>query len=285
VENRTDFRRRGHAYLAQQARAALGVSAESPGLSELPLPLVHTALGAAVCGVAVVIRPQILGFERSAIASGALAVMTALLLVAYDRAVYARARRPGVSSAALPVAAVVSFATVLAAAPPISVRVVAGVAASIVIGVVPQLVARTTAARENALVRLARDAAGIAVLAPVLVAGLSPVLPIAARATLVAGVGILVSFDALIGEGLAGSAAVLGALCVSASLAAVTLAVQTSEAAVGTRAAALLVLWYASRGFASSVATAGARRWLMVVEYAAFALVAGGTLSWISAGA
>ncbi|HKR98012.1 MAG TPA: hypothetical protein VJU79_00730, partial [Candidatus Dormibacteraeota bacterium] len=107
MENRTDFRRRGHAYLAQQARAALGVTVEPQRLAELPLPLVHTALGAAVCAVAVLIRPQVLGFGRSAIASGALAVFTAVVLTGYDRAVYPPDRRPALTSTALPVAAVV----------------------------------------------------------------------------------------------------------------------------------------------------------------------------------
>jgi hypothetical protein len=283
VENRTGFRRRGHAYLAQQARAALGVSFEGQGLAELPLPLVHTALGAAVCAVAVLLRPQILGFERSAIASGALAALTAMILVGYDRAVYPAERRPGLSATALPVAAVASFATVLAAAPPLSVRVIAGAIASIVIGVVPQLVARRATARENWLVRLLRDAAGIAVLAPVLVAGLSPNLPEPARAALVGSVGLLVSFDALIGETLASAAALLGAFCVSVAVAGATLGVQGSSASIGTRAAALLVLWYAFRGFAGSVAVAGMRRWLVVVEYAAFVIVAGGALGWIAA--
>jgi hypothetical protein len=284
VENRTGFRLRGHAYLAHQARAALGVATDGQRLSELPLPLVHTALGAAVCAVAVLVRPQMLGFERSAIASGALAVATALILVLYDRAVYPPERRPALVEAALPVAAVVAFATVLAAAPALSVRVIAGVVASVVIGVVPHLAARRASARENWLVRLLRDASGIAVLAPVLVAGMSPVLPPIARATLVAGVVFLVSLDALSGESLVAQAALLGALCISAGLAVATLGVYSSAAAIGTRAAALLVLWYAFRGFAGSVGMSGPRRWLGVVEYAAFVLVAGGALGWMAAG-
>lgn len=282
MENRTGFRRRGHAYLAQQARAALGVTGEAQGLAELPLPLVHTALGAAVCAVAVLVRPQTLGFERSAIASGALAVLTAAVLVGYDLAVYPPSRRPGLSATALPVAAVASFATVLAAAPPLSVRVVAGIAASVVIGVVPQLAGRRATERESWFIRLLRDAAGIAVLAPVLVAGMSPVLAEAARAALVAGVALLVTFDSLRGEPLAALPAALGALFVSAALAGVTLGVRSSSAPIGSRAAALLVLWYGFRGFASSVAVRGARRWLVVVEYTAFVLIAGGALSWIS---
>jgi len=283
VESRTGFRRRGHAYLAQQARAALGVSGEAQRLAELPLPLVHTALGAAVCAVAVLIRPQILGFERSAIASGALALVTAVVLWGYDRAVYPPDRRPPLSSTALPVAAVVSFATVLAAAPPLSVRVVAGIAASVVIGAVPQLAGREATDRENWLLRLMRDAAGIAVLAPVLVAGMTSQLPQSAKAALVGGVAMLVSFDSLRSEPLPTPVAALAAVSVAAPLAAITLAVRGSTAAIGGRAAALLVLWYGFRGFAGSVALKGPRRWLMVVEYTSFVLVAGAALSWIAA--
>jgi hypothetical protein len=283
VENRTGFRRRGHAYLAEQARAALGQTGDVPRLSDLPLPLVHTALGAAVCGVTVLIRPQMLGFERSAIASGSLAVVTAVLLAGYDRLVYPPERRPHLTAVALPVAAIVSFATVLAAAPALGLRVVAGVIASVVIGTVPQLVARRATGSENWVIRLLRDGAGVAVLAPVLVAGLSPQLPLAARAPLVAGVALLVTFDALAGESLAVTAAALGALCVAAAVAGATLGVRGSGAGYGTRAAALLLLWYAFRGFAGSVGTPGARRWLGVVEYAAFVLVAGGALSWVAA--
>ncbi len=259
------------------------MTGEGQGLAELPLPVVHTALGAAVCAVAVLLRPQILGFERSAIASGGLAVLTALILAGYDLAVYPKERRPGLSATALPVAAVASFATVLAAAPPLSVRLIAGVVASIVIGVVPHLAARRATARENWVVRLLRDASGVAVLAPVLVAGMSPVLPEAARAALVGGVALLVSFDALRSEAVDPGPAILGASCVSAALAGVTLGVRGSSAAIGTRAAALLVLWYGFRGFAGAISVAGSRRWLVVVEYTAFVLIAGGALSWISA--
>jgi len=38
VDNRTGFRRRGHGYLADQARSALGITGEVRVLAEIPLP-------------------------------------------------------------------------------------------------------------------------------------------------------------------------------------------------------------------------------------------------------
>ena len=48
MDNRTGFRRRGHGYLADQARSALGITGEVRVLAEIPLPMVHTAFGLAV---------------------------------------------------------------------------------------------------------------------------------------------------------------------------------------------------------------------------------------------
>lgn len=282
MDNRTGFRHRGHAYLAHQARTALGVAGENQGLAEIPVPLVHTALGAAVCGVALLLRPQILGFGHSALASGALAILTGAVLVGYDVLVYPRDRRPGVAGAALPVAAVASFATVLAGVQSLSVRVIGGLVASLVIGGVPHLAARRASEREGWLGRLLRDVAGVAVLAPVLVAGVSPVLPPLSRVALVGVIAALVSFDALRSEPLPVHRAAAGAVGIGAVLAGAAAGVGVS-AQPGTRAAVLLILWYGLRGFAGGLASGQGRRTITVVEYVTFVLVAGGALSWIAA--
>jgi len=95
-------------------------------------------------------------------------------------------------------------------------------------------------------------------------------------------VALLVTFDSLLSEPLPALSAAIGAAWVAAALAGVTLGVRGSTAPLGSRAAALLVLWYGFRGFAGSVAVRGPRRWLLVIEYTAFVLLAGAALSWIA---
>jgi hypothetical protein len=84
VDNRTGFRRRGHGYLADQARSALGITGEVRVLAEIPLPMVHTAFGLAVAAAEVLLRPEAVGLGRSAAADAGLALFTGLFLVAYD---------------------------------------------------------------------------------------------------------------------------------------------------------------------------------------------------------
>ena len=55
---------RGHAYYADQARRALGISSE-PRLAEVPFPIIHAALGVAACAVAVALRPGAVGLVGS----------------------------------------------------------------------------------------------------------------------------------------------------------------------------------------------------------------------------
>lgn len=281
LDNRTGFRRRGHALLADQARQALGIT-EFRTLSEIPLPLVHTAFGAAVCGVAVVVRPEALGLRNSAIADAALAVLTALVLVGYDVLIYPRSKRPGFEGAALPTAAVAAFGTVLAGVTPLTVRVAAGVVAALVIGGVPQLAGRRAVDVEGGSTRLLRDIAGIAVLAPVLVAGTSQVLDWRWRALLVCVVTILVSFDALRTERLSSGRGLLMALALGVLLAGATLLVGSSATQFGARAALLLVLWYGARGMSGVFAAGATRPGRTLVEYGVFVLVAVGALRWIA---
>jgi hypothetical protein len=65
--------------------------------------------------------------------------------------------------------------------------------AALVIGGVPQLVGRRALGREGGRARLLRDLAGIAVLTPVFIAAVSPVLPLVWRAALIAAVATLIS--------------------------------------------------------------------------------------------
>ena len=283
MDSRTGFRRRGHAFLAEEARRTLGVTGEIHSLAEVPLPLVHTAFGAAVCAVAVLLRPEALGLRNSAIADAALALLTGLVIFTYDRVVYPRERRPGLDALPLPVAAVGAFGTVLAGVTPISVRIAAGVVAALVIGGAPQLALRRAAETEGGSTRSLRDGAGIAVLAPVMVAGTSSALDAEWRLSLVAVLTFLVSLDALRTEGARGWPALFAALLVGAGQAGVAslLGPGSVSSQLGVRAAMLLVVWYGLRGVAGSLAVRRGRRALVVLEYAAFVCLALGALRWL----
>jgi hypothetical protein len=281
VHSRTGFRPRGHAFLADEARKALGITGEIHSLSEVPFPLVHTAFGAAVCGAAVLLRPEALGLRNSAIADAALALFTALMLAAYDLIVYPRERRPGLEGLALPVAAVGAFATVLAGVTPLTVRAAAGVVAALVIGGVPQLALRRKAAAEGGTTRLLRDMAGIAVLAPVMVAGTSSALTPVWRFALVGALAAFVSFDALRTDGMAADRAVVAGLLVGAALAGAAALLAPGAGQLGVRAAILLLLWYGLRGVAGAF-HGGASRSLVILEYAAFVALALGALRWLA---
>jgi len=251
-------------------------------LAEIPAPLVHTAFGAAVCAVAILVRPEALGLQRSAIASGALAVFAGVVLYVYDFLVYPAASRPGLEGVALPVAAVASFATVLAGVTPIAVRLAAGVMAALVIGGVPHLAGRRVVGIEGWATRLARDAAGVAVLAPVLVAASSPVLPPLQRGGLVAAVTLLVSIDGLRTERLGVTRTLIASAVIGLILGEVTLPVATATGNAGFRAAALLVLWYGLRGVLGAAVARPPRRRGTVVEYAVFVVAAAVALALIA---
>lgn len=281
MDNRTGFRRRGPGYLADQARQALGLSPEANVLAEIPMPVVHTAFGLAVCAAAVLLRPEALGLATSALADGALALFTALVLLGYDVLVYPPDARPGLEGAALPVAAVLSFATVLAGVPQLLVRVAGGVLAALVIGGVPHLAGRRAVGREGWVIRLMRDASGIAVLAPVLLAAVSPVLSPAPRIGLAGGVVALVSIDGLRTERVAALRSLVAALVVALGVAAGVAITGTSAVHAGIRAAALMVVWYGLRGVAGALADPR-RHAGLVVEYGVFVVAAAAALAWVS---
>jgi hypothetical protein len=282
VDNRTGFRRRGHGYLADQARSALGITGEVRVLAEIPLPMVHTAFGLAVAAAEVLLRPEAVGLGRSAAADAGLAVLTGLILVAYDFLIYPSESRPGPVGTALPMAAVLSFGTLLAIAVlPLPIRIAGGVIAAVVIGGVPRLAGRRALGREGWITRLIRDVSGIAVLAPVLLGGVSPTLPIRLRLAAVFAVVFFVSLDGLRTERLSIRLTILFAVLVGAIVTGGAAVIGSNNAHTGLRAAILLVLWYGSRGVAGAVGGQQRQR-EVIAEYAVFvvAAIAGGI--WIN---
>jgi hypothetical protein len=274
VDNRTGFRRRGHGYLADQARNALGISGEVRVLAEIPLPMVHTAFGLAVAAAEVLLRPEAVGLDRSAAADAGLAILTGLILVAYDFLIYPSDSRPGPVGTALPMAAVLSFGTLLAIAVlPLPIRITGGVIAAVVIGGVPQLAGRRALGKEGWFTRLIRDVSGIAVLAPVLIGAVAPTLPIRLRLAAVFLVVFLVSLDSLRTERLSIPLTLLCAFLVAGVVVGGAALIGASNAHTGLRAAILLVLWYGARGVAGAFGGPSGRRWV-IAEYAVFVIAA-----------
>jgi hypothetical protein len=250
----------------------LGLRGEVRTLADVPLPVIHTALGIAVCAVVAALRPQALGLRTSVIVCGALAVATALTLTLYDRLVYERDLRHALAATALPVAAIAAFEVVLAGTGDLSLRIPAGIAAALVIGGIPHLGGLRAAGREGTATRLLRDGAGIVVLAPLLLAAAGGSLSVAASAALAGGGVFLVSADALLTEELRGRFAVAGAVLVGGLLTA-TIAILPAAGRGTTRAGLLLLLWYGMRGLGAVVMGAN-RRGTLVAEYGAFAVAA-----------
>jgi hypothetical protein len=280
VDNRTGFRRRGHAYLADQARSALGITGEVRVLAEIPLPMVHTAFGIAVCAAEVLLRPEAVGLTRSALSDTGLALFTGLFLVAYDLLIYPADSRPGPVGTALPMAAVLSFGTLLAIAVlPLPIRIGSGVIAAVVIGGVPQLAGRRALGKEGWFTRLVRDISGIAVLAPVLLGGVSPTLPLHFRLPAVFVVVVLVSLDGLRTEHLPILWTITSALVVGVLVAGAAVLVGADSAHAGLRAAILLVLWYGGRGVAGAIG-ARPRSKEVIMEYAVFLAAAVAGMVW-----
>jgi hypothetical protein len=261
-------RRRGNAFYAESARTALGMRTEVHALSDVPLPLVHTALGIAVCAVVSALRPQVLGLRTTVIATGSLAIATALTLTIYDRLVYGRNLRHAVAATFLPVAAIAAFVVVLGSTGDLSLRIPAGAIAALVIGGIPHLGGLRAAGREGTVTRLLRDGAGIIVLAPLLLAAFGGGLATSSSLALCGCGVLLVSADALLTEELNGFVAIATAVVIAAILCG--LLVILPAAGRGTiRAGLLLVLWYGLRGLAAGLLSRGRSR-AMVVEYLVF---------------
>jgi len=283
VDKRTGFRRRGHAYHAEQARRALGISGEIHGLAHVPLPIIHAALGAAACAAAVALRPGAVGLRTSVIAVTVLALATGAILAIYDRLIYPPGRRPAIEAVALPVAALVAFALVLAGTLQLGARLAAGAIAVMVIAGIPHLGGLRASGRESFIVRVLRDAAGVAVLIPVFLAGVAAVLPLWARlAVVLAGVG-LVTLDGLLTEAMRRRHSVAVAGLVAIVMAATIGVISSINAGDGTRAAVSLVLWYGVRGIGATLMSRP-RRLMPLAEYAAVVVVAMAAVRYISSG-
>ena len=270
-------RRRGNAFYAQSARAALGLRPEVHALSDVPLPLIHTALGIAVCAVVSALRPQVLGLRATVISCGALAIATAVTLTLYDRLVYARDLRHAMAATFLPVAAIAAFVVVLGSTGDLSLRIPAGAIAALIIGGIPHLGGLRAAGREGTATRLLRDGAGIAVLAPLLLASFGGGLATSSSMALCGCGVLLVSADALLTEELTGVSAIAAAVLIAAVLAGLVAVLPV--AGRGTvRAGLLLVLWYGLRGLAAALLSR-ARTRSMVIEYLGFVVVAAAAIA------
>jgi hypothetical protein len=204
-----------------------------------------------------------------------------LFLVAYDFLIYPSDSRPGPVGTALPMASVLSFGTLLAIAVlPLPIRIGSGVIAAVVIGGVPQLAGRRALGKEGWFTRLIRDISGIAVLAPVLLGGVSPTLPLQFRLPAVFVVVVLVSLDGLRTEHLPILWTIASALVVGVLVAGAAVLVGADSAHAGLRAAILLVLWYGGRGVAGAIG-ARSRSKEVIAEYAIFFVAALAGMVWI----
>jgi hypothetical protein len=243
---------RGHAFYADEARRALGIPTTEPRLADVPFPIIHAALGVAACAVAVALRPGAVGLLGSVIGVASLCAVTGAALAIYDRAVYPAQLRPTLESIALPVAARGAFSLVLAATVAIETRLVAAVVTVAVCGGLPHLAGLRASGREGWGARFLRDAAAIAVLAPVFLAAASNALPPGLRIAVTAVGVILVTLDGLQSEEIprrhAWALALLTALVVTGALVGVARALSTP----GVVAAVTLVIWYGTRGVAAS---------------------------------
>jgi hypothetical protein len=278
VDNHPAPRRsRGNAFYAESARAALGMGAEAHSLADVPLPLVHTALGIAVCAVVAALRPQVLGLRASVIVCGSLAIATALALTLYDHLVCGRDLRHALAATGLPVAAIAAFVVVLGGTGELLLRAPAGLIAALVIGGIPHLGGLRAAGREGTATRLLRDGAGIAVLAPLLLAAFDGPLSSAASAALSGSGVLLVSADALLTEELRGRVAAAGAVVLAAIMAGLVFVLPATGRDT-IRAALLLVLWYGLRGLVAATLSRGSRG-ALVVEYGVFVVAAAGVIA------
>jgi hypothetical protein len=270
-------RRRGNAFYAESARAALGLRTEVHSLSDLPLPIVHTALGIAVCAVVSALRPQVLGLRTSVIAVGSLAVATALTLTLYDRLVYGRDLRHALAATFLPVAAIAAFVVVLGGTGDLSLRVPAGAVTALVIGGIPHLGGLRAAGREGTTTRLLRDGAGIAVLAPLLLAAFGGGLATSSSLALCGCGVLLVSADALLTEEVAGRIAIAAAVLIAGILCG-ALYILPAAGRGTIRAGLLLVGWYGLRGLMVALLSQHRQR-ALILEYGAFVLAAAAAIA------
>ena len=281
MDNRTPIRPpgsgsgRGHAFYAEQARRALGIQLHGP-LAELQTPIFHFLIGALVAGVAVVARPQQVGVPLGIGLDFLLAMLSVAALLTYDRFFCPPEVRPGLEGGALPTAALLAEAVVLAGTSDARLWVPAVVIAVVVVAAAPHLSALRLAGRDDAWLRLSRDTAGVAVMVPVLIAGCSAASgPL--RGFIVAAGGFLTAVDAVHAERAGrGRRGLLAALCVAVVVAG-CLVPATRGAQIPAAGGILLLLWYGLRGVAASVCAPRVSRGA-VAEYGVFVVAAAALL-------
>lgn len=261
-------RGRGHAHLAASARQALGIqNAVAQRVVDVPAPVFCAFVAAAGSVLAVIVRPQrvprLLGLplDLAIVAVCVAAIVTHAWLV---EAHTGKPERSGIAQAALlPLAALCALLVTLAGT---DAQVTTGLAAggcAIVVALSAYLDGLRAAGREGSRERVLRDAAGSAVMVPIVIAGTSDALGAAPRAATVFLVAGLLTAAAI--EGARWRVAVVtGAAAGLATGAATVLAVRAGSQASG--AAGVLLLWYGLRGVAA-VAPAALRNRLALVEY------------------
>jgi hypothetical protein len=255
---------RGHAYLAQQARTALGVAAPASQGSAPPAPGLAGLIGVAVAAVAVLARPEAVGPAATVACGLALGVVLALAL-----------RRSGATALAL--AVLLALAATLGASDSRPIGAAAAAVAAAVLAAAPRLgVARGPDPRHRA-VRLARELAGIGAVAAVLLAAMAPATPPGTRVALAMTVSLLAGWDAVRGDGATRRRSLPAVIVMSAVMVPAALAAGAGARSQTAGAAALLVLWYGLRGLCGHAATAHLSRHLLI-EYGAFVGVAAAAL-------
>ncbi len=280
MDNRTGIRPperppgRGHAFYASEARRALGIQLHGP-LAELQTPIFHFLIGALVAGIAVLARPKRVGIGLGVGLDLLLALLAVASLLTYDRLFCPPEVRPGPESGALPAAALLGEAIVLAGTDTAALWVPAVLVGVLVVAAAPHLSAMRVAGRDGTWLRLSRDAAAVAVMVPVLIAGCSAA-PGPVRGFVVAAGSFLTTVDAVHVErghrrrGLVGS-------CLVAVAVAGCLVPATRGSQIPAAGGILLVLWYGLRGVAATVSAPRLSRGA-VAEYGVFVVAAAALL-------
>jgi hypothetical protein len=251
----------GHAFLAAQARSALGLQAPAPGGPGL---LIASGMGVLASAALVAVSAVPVG------AAGALTVTLALVIAAASIAGEDRAARTAARGLLLSVAAVAEVGAAVLT-PDVRPRLFALVAAGFSMAVAPQLARRGSGAHRQ----LAREGMGVLLAATLMLV----VAPGGTPAQLLAAGLVLgtVTMDALMVEhaGLARTA--LGAAAVAGATGLLDGLVGAPAGAL--RAGTLLVAWYGLRGLAQAAAMRRGGR-LVVLEYSAFVVAGALALAW-----
>jgi len=241
-------------------------------VARVPAPVFHGAVGAGVAVTAVLVRPQVTGWVLSILLDVALAVLTALAIIHYDRVLCPEETRPGPDSFILPVAAVISLAVSLAGSTDLRIDALAVLIGAGVIVTAPHLAAIRAAGQETPLLRQLREVTSVLVCVPAVLAGAAPGLSWWVRGTVVLLGTTAGAYDAVRAEGVPWRRTALAALAAG-------LATALTAAAAGglfgqtAIAMSLLLLWYGLRGLLGGL-SAGRLGRGPLLEYGAFIVAA-----------